>query len=466
MENIEKPDCITKLENYIDEIIKNDMEPTFLARLRQDIQEYDTNGKDITNNYATKDDSEVIDNAIAKLNYLILMAEVILHRSFTTFREDKYLLIFTATSNRIKWLQMKEDYNSIIGEVAHCKLYFEDALENSPDNFNIISTICDLLYLELDAILEVGKDAQDALLYLDEYTSFLTIAADRDKYKLNAGILFGQIADSLLFRKFTEMSCRYYSQAISLLNIESLDFATKRVLAMFLGHYNVALMSMDEKKWSLIEQNLDKEENLFTQLHGAIGDIQSKMDLAIAYSHRGSFYDYQKNFIEEGKCHLKKIQLITETFGLDEDSEYTTEARLDSLIISMQPVINFSLYLSEKNRLGIFEKVYALLMECYSYTSDIRLLQYTNSFAMEIFKITERTNIIIAENYLFKKISVLLNLISDYGFEEGIVGDLQSTIIESNSFIVYNSSIVSEHNVEVWKVACNILQRAKNEECI
>lgn len=463
MGNIEKPDFIIEIEKHTDEIIKNDLEPAFLAKIRQDIQEYNTYEKDITNNYATKEDPGDIDNAIAELGQLRMMAEMLLLRSFTTFRVDKYLLIFTATSNMINWLQMKEDYNSVIEEVGHCKLYFEDALEKSPDNFNIISVICNLLYKELDAFLEVGKDVKNALSYLDEYTSFLAVAADRDKYKISAGIILGQIADSLLFRKLTGISCRYYSQAISLLNIENLDFATKRILAMFIGHYNVALMSLDEKDMNLIEQNLDKEEDLFTQIHGAIGNIQSKMDLAIAYSHRGDFYDYHQNYIEEGKYHLKKIQLITETFSLDEDSEYTIEARLDSLVKSVQPVINFALYSNEKNRLDIFEKVYILLMECHSYTSDIRLLQYANSFAMEIFKIAKTTNIIVAESYLFKKISVLLNLISDYGFEEGIIEDLQSTLIDSKLFVCNNQSKMTEHNIKVWEVAWKVLQKANNE---
>lgn len=464
MENIEKPGFIIELEKYTDDIIKDGLEPAFLAKLRQDIQEYNTHEKDITNKYATKEDSEVIDNAIAELDQLRMMAEMLLLRSFTTFREDKYLIIFTTTSNMINWLQMKGDYNSVIEEVTHCKLYFEDALEKSPDNFNIISAICDLLYTELDALLEVGEDVKNALSYLDEYTSFLAVAADRDKYKINAGIVLCQIADSLLYRKVTDISCRYYSQAISLLsNIENLDFATKRVLAMCIGHYNVALMSLDEKDMNLIEQNLDKEEKLFTQIHGAIGNIQSKMDLAIAYSHRGNFYEYHQNYIEEGKCHLKKIQLITETFKLEEDSEYTIEARMDSLVNSVQPVINYALYSNEKDRLDIFENIYTLLMECHSYTSDIRLLQYANCFSMEIFKITEKTNITLAENYLFKKISVLLNLISDYGFEEGIIEDLQSTLIDSKSFVCNNLSKITEHNIEVLGVARKVLQKANNK---
>lgn len=464
MENIEKPDFIIELENYTDDIINNGLETDFLTKLRQDIQECNTNGKDITNNYTTKEETEVIDNAIAKLNQLRMMAEMVLLRSFSTFREDKYLLIFTATSNMINWLQMKEDYDSILEEVDHCKLYFEDALEKSPDNFNMISSICDLLYTELDALLEVEKDVKNALSYLDEYTSFLTVAADRDKYKLSAGILLGQIADSLSFRQLTEISCRYYLQAISLLNLENLDIATKRILAMFIGHYNVALMNLDEKDLDLIEQNLDKEENLFTQLHDAIGNIQSKMDLAIAYSHRGNFHNYNQNYVEEGKYHLKKIHLITETFELDDKSDYTKEARLDSLMNSVQPVINFALYSSEKDRLDIFEDVYAQLMKCHGYTLDIRLLQYANSFAMEVFKITENTNITVAENYLFKKISVLLNLINDYGYEDGIVDDLLSTINESKSFMAKNSSNVGEHNIEVWNVAIKILQKTNNEE--
>lgn len=76
---------------------------------------------------------------------------------------------------------------------------------------------------------------------------------------------------------------------------------------------------------------------------------------------------------------------------------------------------------------------------------------YANAFAMEIFKASDGINDEEAETFLFKKISVLVHLIVDYGTEEGIVSDLKQTIIESKSFVERIGEKLQDHNKQVWK---------------
>lgn len=460
MEDSKKPDFIVKLEEYTDAIIHNGDEPEMLAKLQQTIREYDIRDVDMFNPYANSNELQFdIDDAIGELEQSRTIAEMLLLRSWKTFKPAKYITIFSLTLNLAKCYQIKGDYSSVVNESEHVHLYFEDALDTSPDDFNIIGGICDILYHELNAKMELKEPFDKITNMINNYIQFLTVAADKDKYKLHAALIIGQIGDSFTHQKKYSEACNYYPRAIQIISqIERLDNLNKRAFAIFIGHYNVALLGCENKKWETIEKNLKMELSLYEQLNDSFGDIRSKMDLAIAYSHAGQYYELVEDYKRASDYNFMKIHLIEETFQIDDKaSEYTEEARLDSLLNSMQPIINYGLLVDETERITIFKKVYSSLHIILSYKFDIRILGYSNAFAMEIFKASDGINDKNAEDFLFKKISVLVNLIVDYGKEDGIISDLQQTLKMGRPFINRIGANLQEHNKKIWEVVNKVV---------
>lgn len=454
MNEFEKPEFISQLEEYIDAIIQNGDEPEMMSRLHQVIKEYDVHNADPLNPYVSFKDLDFdIDDAIGELTRSRIIAEMLLLRSWNTFKSAKYNTIFSITTQLAKCYQTKNDFASVVSESEHVRLYFEDALDTSPDDFNIIGGICDILYYELRAKNELDEPFDETIEMLNEYIPFMIVAADKDKYKLNAALIIGQIADIFVHKMRYEEACQFYPKAFQIVSqIENLDTNNKYIYAIFAGHYNVALLGCKQKDWDAIKRSILIEETLYKQLNETFGDIRSKMNLAIAYSHKGSYYEQNEDYKNASDCHFLKIQLITETFQIeDNEGEYTEEARLDSLIKSMQPIINYGLLSNPSERIDTFKKAYSMLFDILNYIFDIRILGYANAFAMEIFKASDGINDEEAETFLFKKISVLVHLIVDYGTEEGIVSDLKQTINESKSFVERIGEKLQDHNKQVWK---------------
>lgn len=460
MENNSKPDFIVKLEEYTDSIIQNGDEPLMLATIQDKIHQFDIKDVDHFNPYVeVNHDTSTIDEAIGELSQVRTIAEMLLLRSWNTFKTDKYRYIFMSTLNLIKWNLCKKDFLHAIEHSEHVNLYIEDALEKSPNDFNTISVIFDIFYHQLYAKLEAGESFNETLNKINEYVPFLIVAADKKKYKLNTALVLGQIADILLCKGIIDESCQFYAKVLNIISeIEDIDIVEKREFAIFVGHYNVALLKKTVKDHSLIEKNLDIEESLYKQLHNAFGDIRSKMDLAIAYSHRGSYYEEIHDYKKAGISHLKKIGIIKETFFIEEESPiYTEEARLDSLFKSMQPIINYGLLTDKDERISIFKQAYQTLHDILGYAFDIRLLGYSNAFAMEIFKASDGNNDAEAEIFLFKKISTLINLVNKYGMEDGIRSDLASTIVEAKDFVNRVGTKLDPHNKHIWDVVNKVI---------
>ena len=461
MNNLEKPEFILQLEEFIDSIVQNGDEPKMLSQLHQSTMKYDIQNVDPLNPYASfKDCNFDIDDAIGELTNSKIIAEMLLLRSWNTFKTAKYNTIFSVTIQLAKLYQAINDHSSVVSESEHVHLYFEDALNTSPDDFNIIGGICDILYYELRAKNELNEPFDKTMEMINEYIPFLIVAADKDKYKLNAALIIGQIADIFVNKMKYEEACQFYPKVIQIITqIENLDAINKRVYAIFTGHYSVALLGCNHKDWDAIRNSILIEETLYKQLHETFGDIRSKMDLAIAYSHKGSYYEQNKDYKNASDCHFLKIQLITETFQLENnEGEYTEDARIDSLLNSMQPIINYGLLSNMKERIHTFKKVYSMLFNILNYKFDIRLLRYTNAFAMEIFKASDGINDEEAEIFLFKKINVLVNLIVDYGMEDGIMSDLKQTIKESKPFVDRMGKKLQEHNKQVWQTVNQVFQ--------
>lgn len=460
MENNSKPDFIVKLEEYTDSIIQNGDEPLMLATIQDKIHQFDIKDVDHFNPYVQVNyETSTIEEAIGELSRIRTIAEMLLLRSWNTFKTDKYRYIFMSTLNLIKWNLCKKDFSHAIEHSEHVNLYIDDALEKSPDDFNTISVICDIFYHQLYAKLEAGESFNETLNKIHQYVPFLLVAADKKKYKLNTALILGQIADVLLYKGITDESCQFYAKVLNIISdIEDIDVVEKREFAIFVGHYNVALLKKPVKDYSLIEKNLDIEESLYRQLHNAFGDVRSKMDLAIAYSHKGGYYEEIHDYKKAGISHLKKIGIIKETFFIDEENPiYTEEARLDSLFKSMQPIINYGLVSDKEERISVFKQVYQILHDILGYAFDIRLLGYSNAFAMEIFKASDGNNDAEAEIFLFKKISTLINLVNKYGMEDGIRSDLTTTIIEANDFVNRIGTKLDPHNKQVWDAVNKVI---------
>ena len=152
------------------------------------------------------------------------------------------------------------------------------------------------------------------------------------------------------------------------------------------------------------------------------------------------------------------MRIIKETFFIDEENPiYTEEARLDSLFKSMQPIINYGLVSDKEERISVFKQVYQILHDILGYAFDIRLLGYSNAFAMEIFKASDGNNDAEAEIFLFKKISTLINLVNKYGMEDGIRSDLTTTIIEANDFVNRIGTKLDPHNKQVWDAVNKVI---------
>ena len=298
----------------------------------------------------------------------------------------------------------------MISNSEHINIYIEDAISENPDNFNIISLICDIFHDELLAKLELGKSVESNLNILNDYIQFLIVAAAKDKHKLNAALIIGQIADTLSSKQMYYNACSYYSFSLEIIShVKNIDNSSKREFAVFLGHYNIAMMNCEPKDWNTIKENINKEVSLYEEVDKIYGDVRSKIDLAIAYSHQAIFLEKDKKIKEIYVCHLKKIQLIKESFFLEnQDSEYSVEARINSLINSMQPIINYIVVSNSNEKILALENIIYILDSILSKEYDIKVLQYFTAFAMEGFNSSNNSK---AEFFLFKKINALLKLI-------------------------------------------------------
>lgn len=329
-------------------------------------------------------------------------------------------------------------------------------MSENPDNFNIISQVCDIFHGELVAKLELGKSVESNLNIINDYIQYLIVAANKDKYKLNAVLIIGQIADTLLSKQMYYNACNYYSYYLDIIShIKNIDNSSKRDLAVFLGHYNVAMMNCESKDWNTIKENIDKEVKLYEEIDKIYGDVRSKMDLAIAYSHLANFFEKDKNYNEIYCCHIKKIQLIEESFFLEnQKSEYPVEARIDSVINSMQPIINYVVVASDNEKILALKNIINILESILSKEYNIKLLQFFTTFAMEGFK---KSNNREAEFFLFKKINALLKLVNLFGLEDGIKDDLEQTIEESRLYAKKNWCKFEPLNKDSWIYANQVL---------
>lgn len=453
MKNINKPDFIVELEKFTDSIIDNGQETLMLASIEDKIQEYSVDGEDCLNPGNGRGRvSYSADEAISELSQSRMMTEMLMLRSWKTHRPDKYRYIFTSTLYLMRWNLYKEDYESVLAHAEHVYKFFEDALEISPDDFNTIVLICSVLKCELHARLEMDMPVEEITDKINEHIRFLIVAADKKKYKLNAALVIGETADILLSKQMAEEACLYYSKVIDIISrIDDLDIAEKRELAMFSGRYSVALLSCGEKDYGLIEKQLNAEESLLQDIYDAFGDIRSMMDLAIAYSHKGHYFEERNDFKNLVECHLKKIRIIQETFLNDEDdSQYTVEFRLESLFYSMRPIINCGLIFKPSERARLYKQVHEILDGISDNVSDIRLVSYSNALSMEIFKVLDGIDDAEAERYLFDKIKSLNSLVDEYGLEEGIKEDILVTMNESKSFVTRMGSGLETQNRYQW----------------
>lgn len=462
MKDKEEQNFIKKIENAADSIIKDGVEPQVLSEIQQNIHKYDVNDRDpfnicIKQSYS----SEYIENAIVHLEQIRMATEMLLLRSWNTFRADKYNFIFSSTLNLIRWNLLKQEYNKVISNSEHINIYIEDAISENPDNFNIISQICDIYHGELVAKLELGKSIESNLNTINDYSRYLIVVADKDKYKLNAALIIGQIADTLSSKQMYYNACTYYSSSLDIIShIKNIDNSTKREFAVFLGHYNIAMMNCEPKDWETIKENINKEINLYEEIDKIYGDVRSKMDLAIAYSHQAIFLEKDKKIKEIYECHKKKIQLIKESFFLEnQNSEYTVEARINSLINSMQPIINYVVVSNSKEKILALKNILYLLDSILSKKYDIKVLQYFTAFAMEGFNSSNNRE---AEFFLFKKINALLKLISLFSLEDGIKDDLEKTIEVSQLFVKRSWNKLQQPNRESWINANQILGYTNN----
>lgn len=457
MKDKKELDQVENMEKNIDFIINNGLEPEALSEIQQNIQKYDINDKDPFNPYVKLSySSEAIENALVHLKQIRVATELLLHRSLNTFRAAKFSYIFSSTLNLIKWNILQQEYNEVISNSEHINIYLEDAVSENPDNFNIISQVCDIFHGELVAKLELGKSVESNLNTINDYIQYLIVAANKDKYKLNAVLIIGQIADTLLSKQMYYNACNYYSYYLDIIShIKDIDNSSKRDLAVFLGHYNVAMMNCESKDWNTIKENIDKEVKLYEEIDKIYGDVRSKMDLAIAYSHLANFFEKDKNYNEIYCCHIKKIQLIEESFFLEnQKSEYPVEARIDSVINSMQPIINYVVVASDNEKILALKNIINILESILSKEYNIKLLQFFTTFAMEGFKNSNNRE---AEFFLFKKINALLKLVNLFGLEDGIKDDLEQTIEESRLYAKKNWCKFEPLNKDSWIYANQVL---------
>lgn len=458
---------IKSLEEAADLIIKNGDETLVLAELQDKVQRYDINYNDHFSRPSHSSVEKVsTKEALGELSQVRMVAEMLLVRSINTYRADKYKLIFHSTLNLIKW---NLSFDNIDSAFEHCDricIYIDDALATSADDFNMISTICDIYYHVLNAKLSRKLQISEIQKQIDTFIPFLIVAADKSKYKYNAALIIGQIADSFMANGEPDLACQYYSKVMDLISqIDEQDNVVKREFAAFVGHYSVALLQSSDTDYELVEKNLDMEEMLYEQLHQEIGDIRSKMDLAIAYSHRANYYSTQNDYRNAAFSHLQKICIIKETFLLKEnDSVYSEEDRLNSVYKSMQPIINYGILSNDDERAYIYKKVYAVLTDILKQVIDIKLIMYINAFAMEIFKARQGTDDKDAETYLFKKLFFLTLLIKQYGMEDGIVSDLRSTIQEAKPFIDRYGDKLDSDNREIWGLVNRLIYLADNPQ--
>lgn len=453
---------IEKMENVADSIIKVGHEPQVLSEIQQDIHKYDISDKDPFNIYIKQSySSEDIENAIVHLEQIRMATEMLLLRSWKTFRADKFTFIFSSTLNLIRWNLLKQEYKEVISNSEHINIYIEDAISENPDDFNIISLICDIFHNELLAKLELGKSVESNLNILNDYIQFLIVAAAKDKHKLNAALIIGQIADTLSSKQMYYNACSYYSSSLEIIShVKNIDNSSKREFAVFLGHYNIAMMNCEPKDWNTIKENINKEVSLYEEVDKLYGDVRSKIDLAIAYSHQAIFLEKDKKIKEVYVCHLKKIQLIKESFFLEnQDSEYSVEARINSLINSMQPIINYIVVSNSNEKILALENIIYILDSILSKEYDIKVLQYFTAFAMEGFNSSNNSE---AEFFLFKKINALLKLIGLFSLEEEIKDDLKKTIEVSQLFVKRNWHKLQQQNRESWINANQIIGYRNN----
>lgn len=124
MEDRQEFNYIKKIEKVTDLIIQNGREPHVLSELQQELHKYQIGDKDPFNIYAEHPyDTETIENALKHLNQVLMTVEMLLLRSWNTFRADKFRFIFSSTLNIIRWHLLKEEYDKVIYNCKHVNIY-------------------------------------------------------------------------------------------------------------------------------------------------------------------------------------------------------------------------------------------------------------------------------------------------------------------------------------------------------
>ena len=239
--------------------------------------------------------------------------------------------------------------------------------------------------------------------------------------------------------------------------ITMLSVSQEQDFAPFLGHYSIALLQSENRDSQLVESVLEKECSVFEKLHDNCHDIRNTMNLAIAYSHKGAFYEGLENFSSAIECHLKKVKLIIDTFDISEDNPiYSEEARVDSLINSLQFIMHYGLVADISDRVRFFKMAFEQLNDLLGNFTDDRLWGYLNAFALELYKVTAGYDDSEAEYYIFRRLIVLLSFLKHRGAEKDIVADLYQTLIDGRPFVERTWERLKEPNRVAWEIAADM----------
>lgn len=273
MEEIEKNEYIEYLEREADSIITNGFEPNALEEIQDSINEYDIPDEEFLFAEQLKlIQSKDINSVIAELSLIREFNTFLLLRSFDTFKTGKYRNIYAATLNMIKWLSIARDYESIIDEAQHIELYIEDSIESSPDDFNTIALICDILRYELEASMKLELDYSIVYEKLKLYIPYMILIANKNKHLSHAALIIRQIADCFENLHMYNQACDVYKNFEYVISkIDSSDVNGHNAIVDFMNHRGIAF-HLKEEYDKCIERHKFSKSDKDTKLYRVYGE--------------------------------------------------------------------------------------------------------------------------------------------------------------------------------------------------
>lgn len=392
------------------------------------------------------------------LNPLITAVKVSLIRNFNSERREKLLDIVEGSTIVADTYIKEGNYSNAYKTFEDVQKYAEDLTLLASNLKGTLTLITQMYCMYLKCCHILGKDGEkedikkkvERLIYI--LLSFDSNSSISDKIQIIERIC--DYIDELISVKAYKDACSLFSQVLSSLKWEELDdYSLKHSYAILYGRYVWCLLNSDPEDTNICIDSCLTEIEMYKILLEEKDSPQSKMDLAIAYSHLANYYQLSNDYPNFVASHVKKIKLLTAAIKDNiskEDNIYDNKRLSESITISIKNCINEFGEVKISNVIYYKELFNVLKNINQYYLENSELLACINLIAGELFKFINHEDFNTSQDCLITRFTSLLYLINKFGAEEAITKDFAETIMYAQPFIIANKNEINDKLRYLW----------------